>query len=132
MYIVSFDKIFIENAILLSKRLNIEFIQEMNAQPNDIIIVFGAYVCADILVELQKKINIEYIIIQSSQYYGKEFDNKYYIELLHNNVALDWSKENIKRIKKHIPQLPFYSLFFYEFFICHDLTDSRPIDFYFN
>ena len=41
MYIVSFDKIFIENAILLSKRLNIEFIQEMNAQPNDIIIVFG-------------------------------------------------------------------------------------------
>lgn len=132
MYIVSFDINFIENAILLSKRLNIQFVQEMNPQPNDIIIIFGASLCADILVEIQKKMNIEYIIIQSAQYYGKEFDNKYYLELLNNNVALDWSKENIKRIKKHIPQLTFYSLFFYEFFICPELPDSRPIDFYFN
>ena len=55
MYIVSFDINFIENAILLSKRLNIQFVQEMNPQPNDIIIIFGASLCADILVEIQKK-----------------------------------------------------------------------------
>jgi len=134
MYIVSFDITFIENAVLLAKRLNIEFVQEMNPQPKDIVIVFGAYACPDVLVELQKKINLEYIIIQTAQYYGKEFDNKYYLELLNNNVALDWSKENIKRIKRHMPNLSFYSLFFYEFFIQNNLPDfeSRHIDFYFN
>ena len=117
MYIVCFDPIFSENAILLSKRLNIELVQQMTPQDNDIIIIFGAYKVADVLVQIQEKINVEYLIVQSSQYYSKDFDNKYYVDLLHNNSIIDWSKENIIRLKKNIPQLQVFSLYYYDYFI---------------
>jgi hypothetical protein len=134
MYIVCFDPIFSENAILLSKRLNIELIQQMTPQDNDIIIIFGAYKVADVLVQIQEKINVEYLIVQSSQYYSKDFDNKYYVELLHNNSIIDWSKENIIRLKKNIPQLQVFSLYYYDYFVQNELPEfnNRTIDFYFS
>ena len=134
MYIVCFDPIFSENAILLSKRLNVEIVQQMNPQNNDIIIVFGACKVADVLVQIQGQLNVEYIIVQSSQFYSKDFDNKYYLDLLYNNSIIDWSKENIIRLKKNIPQLQVFSLYYYDFFVQNDLPDfdSRTIDFYFS
>jgi hypothetical protein len=134
MYIVCFDPIFSENAILLSKRLNIELIQQMTPQDNDIIIIFGAYKVADVLVQIQEKINVEYLIVQSSQYYSKDFDNKYYVELLHNNSIIDWSKENIIRLKKNIPQLQVFSLYYHDYFVQNELPEfnNRTIDFYFS
>lgn len=134
MYIVCFDHIFSENAILLSKRLNVEIVQQMNPQNNDIIIVFGACKVADVLVQIQGQLNVEYIIVQSSQFYSKDFDNKYYLDLLYNNSIIDWSKENIIRLKKNIPQLQVFSLYYYDFFVQNDLPDfdSRSIDFYFS
>jgi hypothetical protein len=134
MYIVCFDHIFSENAILLSKRLNVEIVQQMNPQNNDIIIVFGACKVADVLVQIQGQLNVEYIIVQSSQFYSKDFDNKYYLDLLYNNSIIDWSKENIIRLKKNIPQLQVFSLYYYDFFVQNDLPDfdSRTIDFYFS
>jgi len=134
MYIVCFDPIFSENAILLSKRLNIELIQQMTPQDNDIIIIFGAYKVADVLVQIQEKINVEYLIVQSSQYYSKDFDNKYYVDLLHNNSIIDWSKENIIRLKKNIPQLQVFSLYYYDYFVQNELPEfnNRTIDFYFS
>jgi hypothetical protein len=133
MYIVSFHSIFSENAIILSKRLNIEFTQEFTPKEGDVVIVFGAHEIADKLVTIQQQINIKYIIIQTEQFYGKAFDNKYYLELLENNAVLDWSKENIKRIKKQMPNAKFYGIYFYDFFIHEELPDfdSRPIDFFF-
>lgn len=133
MYIVSFHAIFSENALILSKRLNIEFKQEFNPTDGDIVIVFGTHEVADKLVAIQQKVNIKYIIIQTEQFYGKAFDNKYYLELLENNPILDWSKENIKRIKKQMPQAKFYGTYFYDLFMQEKLPefDSRPIDFFF-
>jgi hypothetical protein len=134
MYIVSFHKIFNENAAILSQRLGVPFVQEMRVKNKDIIIVFGSHECADQLVQLQKSANIAFIIIQTEQYNSKQFDNKYYIELLQNkmNVSLDWSKENIRRLKKHF-STPCYSIYFYDFFSLETLPDfnSRPIDFFF-
>ena len=135
MYIVCFNLIFSENAFILSKRLNINIVTDFNPINNDIVIIFGAheYEISHKLVEIQKRINIEYIIIQTEQYNGKAFDNKYYLELLENNCILDWSKENIKKLKKNIPQLPVYSLYFYDFIVQENLPEfnSRPIDFFF-
>ena len=132
MYIVSFHSIFNENANILAHRLGVPFIQNMNVKPMDIIIVFGAHECADQLLDLQNKLNIEYIIIQTEQYNSKVFDNKYYFELLTRNSALDWSKENIRRLKKQFPT-PFYGVYYYDCFM-PDATpefSSRPIDFFF-
>lgn len=133
MYVASFHSIFSENALILSKRLNIEFKQEFTPANDDIVIVFGAHEVADKLVAIQAQFTVKYIIIQTEQFYGKAFDNKYYLELLENNAALDWSKENIKRIKKQMPNTKFYGLYFYDCFIQEELPafDSRPIDFFF-
>lgn len=132
MYVVSFHAIFNENANILAHRLNVPFIQNMNVKDNDIIIVFGAHECADQLLDLQNKVNVEYIIIQTEQYNSKVFDNKYYYELLKRNSALDWSKENIRRLKKQFPT-PFYGVYFYDCFMSESTPefDSRPIDFFF-
>jgi len=132
MYIVSFHAIFNENANILAHRLSVPFIQNMNVKDNDIIIVFGAHECADQLLDLQNKMNIEYIIIQTEQYNSKVFDNKYYYELLSRNSAFDWSKENIRRLKKQFPT-PFYGVYFYDCFMPETTPefDSRPIDFFF-
>ena len=133
MYIVSFHSIFSENALILSKRLNIEFTQEFTPKEGDVVIVFGAHEVADKLVAIQQQVKLHYIIIQTEQFYGKAFDNKYYLELLENNALLDWSKENIKRIKKQIPDAKFYGQYFYDCFIQEELPafESRPIDFFF-
>jgi hypothetical protein len=132
MYVVSFHAIFNENANILAHRLGVPFIQNMNVKDNDIIIVFGAHECADQLLDLQNKMNIEYIIIQTEQYNSKAFDNKYYCELLARNSALDWSKENIRRLKKQVTT-PFYSVYYYDCFVSESIPEfnSRPIDFFF-
>ena len=132
MYVVSFHAIFNENANILAHRLGVPFIQNMNVKDNDIIIVFGAHECADQLLDLQNKMNIEYIIIQTEQYNSKVFDNKYYYELLTRNSALDWSKENIRRLKKQVAT-PFYGVYYYDCFVPESIPEfnSRPIDFFF-
>jgi hypothetical protein len=132
MYIVSFNPIFNENAAVLANRLGIVFVQNMTPNDNDIIIIFGANDVADKLVAVKASLKVEYIIIQTEQYNSRVFDNKYYIELLTNSVALDWSKLNIKRLKSHLPT-PFYSLYFYDFFVPETTPafDTRTIDFFF-
>ena len=131
MYIVSFHLIFNENANALAQRLGVPFIQDMKPKPNDIIIVFGAHECADKLAAIQANIPLHYIIIQSEQFNGKAFDNKFYVQLIKNNVILDFSKENIKRLKQHL-STPVYSLYFYDFFQTESPPfDARPIDFFF-
>jgi hypothetical protein len=133
MYIVSFNAMYAENSIILANRLGIKFVQDMNPKQNDIIIVFGAKECADKLLMIQQQLNVEYIIIQTEQFYGKGFDNKYYLDLVQKNSVLDWSKENVKKLKKYLPNTPFYSLYFYDYLINNDLPhfNTRPIDFFF-
>jgi hypothetical protein len=131
MYIVSFHLIFNENANALAQRLGVPFIQEMKPKPNDVIIVFGAHECADKLLAVQASIPLHYIIIQSEQFNGKAFDNKFYVQLIKNNVILDFSKENIRRLKQHL-STPVYSLYFYDFFQTEvPAFNDRPIDFFF-
>jgi len=131
MYIVSFHLIFNENANVLSQRLGVPFVEDMNPKDNDIIIVFGAHECADKLVQIQSEIKVKYIIIQSEQFHGKAFDNKYYVQLIKNNAILDFSKENIRRLKQNLSTSA-YSIYFYDFFQTETpKLEDRPIDFFF-
>ena len=113
MYVISFNQIFSENAIILAKRLNINFANEFKPVDNDLVIIFGAHEQAITLALIQKNIKCKYIIIQSEQYESNVFDNKYYIEILKNNYIMDWSKYNIERMKTHI-DIKVYSLYYYD------------------
>lgn len=130
MYIISFNQIFSENANILAKRLNINFVTEFNPVDNDLIIVFGSHEQAITLALIQKKIKCKYIIIQSEQYESNVFDNKYYIEILKNNYIMDWSKYNIELMKKHM-DIKVYSLYYYDYFLYEETKKERPIDFFF-
>ena len=131
MYIVSFHLIFNENANALAQRLGVPFVQEMKPKPKDVIIVFGAHECADKLVAVQSSIPVHYIIIQSEQFHAKAFDNKFYLQLLKTNAILDFSKENIRRMKQHI-NTQVFSLYFYDFIQTDTPAfEERSIDFFF-
>lgn len=129
MYLISFNIIFNENAIILAKRLNVPYIIDFSPKENDLIIVFGAHEQADKLYLIQQQIKCKYIIIQSEQFESKVFDNKYYLELLKTNYVLDWSKSNVERMKKHL-DYKVYSFYFYDYFL-NIGTGERPIDFFF-
>jgi len=129
MYIISFNLIFNENANILAKRLNIEYVVSLEAKKDDLIIVFGAHEEADKLCFIQEQTNCSFIIIQTEQYNSKVFDNKYYVQLLKNNYILDWSKYNVERIKKQL-DIKVYSFYFYDNFILNT-TEERNIDFFF-
>jgi len=131
MYVASFHSIFNENAILLSRRLQIPFITDLNPQDGDVIIVFGAQEQADKLFFLQEMKKIHYILIQTEQFPSKVFDNKYYMELIEKNPMLDWSRYNVEQIKTKI-QTKVFSFYFFDFMI-PDIPEwkTRPIDFFF-
>ena len=126
MYIVSFHPRFNENAIFLSKRLNIPFILQLSPKEGDIIIIFGANEKADQLLFIQDNLKLKYLLIQSEPYYSEIFDNKYYNRLIHKNALLDYSRFNTQYIKERIP-VKVYSFYFYEFML-HKDTGARPYD----
>jgi hypothetical protein len=133
MYVVSFHPIFNENAMVLAKRLGVPFVMDLTPKTDDIIVIFGAHEQADKLYMIQQNYRISYIIIQTEQIESKVFDNKYFMELIHNNPLIDWSKSNVERIKSKI-NTKVYSLYFYDFFGVDMLPpfESRPIDYFFS
>lgn len=131
MYVVSFHSIFNENAVLLSQRLKIPYITELNPQEGDVIIVFAAHEQADKLCFIQEVKKVKFILIQTEQFPSKIFDNKYYMELVQKNALLDWSRYNVERLKKHI-DIKVYSFYFFDFVAIPNTDwDKRPIDFFF-
>lgn len=133
MYVVSFHPIFNENAMILAKRLGLPFITDLAPKTDDIIVIFGAHEQADKLCLIQQNYRISYIIIQTEQFESKVFDNKYYMELIHNNPIIDWSKSNVERLKSKI-NTKVYSLYFFDFFGVDQLPslENRQIDFFFS
>ena len=132
MYVVCFKSCYNENATILASRLQIPFITELSPNKDDIMIVFGANEQSDKLVFIQNNICCSYIIIQSEKFDSKEFDNKYYVELLENNPVLDWSRLNTERLKEKL-NIRVFSFYFYDFLNNKEVPEfeSRPIDFFF-
>jgi len=128
MYIVSFHPRFNENAVFLSKRLNIPFIMQLSPKEGDLIIVFGSSEKADQLLYIQESHKLKYLLIQSEPYHSELFDNKYYNRLIHKNPVLDYSRYNTQYIKERIP-VKVYSFYFYEFMLHKEPEGkTRPYD----
>jgi hypothetical protein len=118
--------------MILAKRLGVPYVIELSPKQDNIIIIFGAHDKADTLHMIQQSNRITYIIMQTEQFESKQFDNKYYMELIQNNPVIDWSKSNVERIKSRI-NAKVYSLYFYDFFMVDKIPpfESREIDFFF-
>ena len=91
LHIINFHPIFSECAECLSKRLGLDII--INALPisGHTYIIFGSHTQASMLYSRQIQTRgIKYIIINGEPPQSNVLKNKYYIELMRNNVVFDY------------------------------------------
>lgn len=114
--IISAHPIFTENAIMISKRFNIEIEKDFNPQKGDLYLVLGGHEIAPSLYMAQKGMNNEigYIIYNSEQVNSNAWRNKYYIDLCRDNPVYQYSNYMAQDIKDKFRINP-YSFFFFEF-----------------
>lgn len=114
--IISAHSIFTENAIMISKRFNIEIEKEFNPKKGDVYLVLGGHNIAPTLYMAQKQMNNEfgYIMYNTEQVNSDAWRNKYYIELCRNNPVYQYSNHLAMDIKDKFKINP-YSFFFFEF-----------------
>jgi hypothetical protein len=115
VYIINSHPIFSENAVCLSTKLNIPIIKDLEPKDGDVYVVFGGHEIAPQLLDIQDRIKIVYILFNSEQIESPFFKNKYYIELLKNNVLIDYNHLTSKYLKDTF-NIKTYSFFFFEFF----------------
>ena len=131
--ILSFHKIFHENAIILSKRTGFPLILgDYKPEENDIIIVFGSHEnIAGVLDILNAFKSIKCILIQSEQIQSQFLQNKYYLTLLRlaRVFVFDWSYQNAMDLQRRY-QVTVRSIYTWDYFSrCGDEPwEDRPID----
>jgi hypothetical protein len=118
--IISAHPIFTENALMVSKRFNIEIEKDFNPKEGDLYIVFGAHEVAPTLYMTQQNLKnkIGYIIYNTEQINSSHWRNKYYISLCRDNPVYNYSNHIAQEIKEKYKIVP-YSFFFFEF-LCFD------------
>jgi len=110
-----------EYAMVLSKKLGIPIIKDLEPQDKDIYIVLGAQYAAADLVGLQKNHKIGYIIFNSDD----TLRDKYYLQLLKSNPVFDCNQKATDILKKQ-HGINVLSHYFYEFMKVEDAP--KPID----
>jgi len=124
MKVVTLHDIFKQNALCLAKRLNT--IIASNIDEPILYIVFGAHQNPLLLLELQKKCNCKYLILNSEHYSSDYFKNKYYLRLLKENYVADYLPSNLTQLKiKH--DINVLTYFWFEF-PQQNKQMIRPID----
>ena len=93
MQILIFHQIFLENAIIMSKILNVPLANNFEPIDNEIYIIFGAHEKPVELYEIQRTHKIKYIIFNTESHESTHFKNKYYIKLLMNNYVFNYSQQ---------------------------------------
>jgi len=88
---------------VLSQRLDIKIITDFNPQNNELYIVYGAHDKAIELLTHQKNLKntFGYIILQSEQPSSIHIKNKYYIELMQNNIVFDFHSISSEYLEKN-------------------------------
>jgi hypothetical protein len=110
--VVSLHKIFNQNAYCIAKRLNTEVVSDISKPI--LYIILGAHVIPHILIELKKKYNCKYLILNTEHYNSDVLRNKYYITLLKENYVADYNKTNIEFLKQKY-DINVLTLFWFEF-----------------
>ena len=140
MKIFSSSQIFWENAEILAKRLGAEVSLNFSTWPQcpledcregETILFFGSHEQADILSHYQKKLNLNYIILQSENIESSAFcPESGYVSLLKENTVLDWSYSNMERLEKR-HGVHAKGLFSFEFLQDKSVSMDRDIDIFF-
>ena len=117
--VVSLHKIFNQNGYCIAKRLNTEVVSDISKPI--LYIILGAHVIPHILIELKKKYNCKYLILNTEHYNSDVLRNKYYITLLKENYVADYNKTNIEFLKQKY-DINVLTLFWFEF-----LQQNKPM-----
>ena len=125
-YIVCCHPIFGENALCLSKKLDIPIITKLEAKAGDVYIIFGSHMMSDELLELQRNVKVGYIILNSEPENNMYLRKKSYIQLMKCNPVYGYDKPSIDHLKSEFG-INCLSSFYFEFMGIEDGHD-RPID----
>jgi hypothetical protein len=135
--IINAHAIFTENAICLSKRTGWVIEKDLNPQPDDLYVVFGAHEIAHKLIQLETTFQeakpLKFIIMNSEQEQSQFLKNKYYLELMKKNVVINFTADTFLE-KYGIRSLATYAFEFINFErgFCSPTTEGqRPYDYTF-
>lgn len=98
--IIFFHNIFIETAFCLSRSLEIPIEQEFKPHKGKRYIVLGANDKSQMLIEVKRKHNCHYLILQSEQISSKFFNLRAYLDLLKTSEVYDFSYMNQIELKR--------------------------------
>jgi hypothetical protein len=126
-YIVCCHPIFGENAVCLSKKLDIPIITKLDAKEGDVYIIFGAHMYAEQLLELQRNVKVGFIILNGEPESNIYLRNKSYIQLMKNNPVYGYDKPSVDYLKSEFG-VNCLSSFYYEFMGVEEADQERPID----
>ena len=126
-YIVCAHPIFGENAVCLSKKLDIPILTKIEAIAGDVYIIFGAHMIADQLLELQRNVKVGYIILNGEPQGNMYLRQKSYIQLMKSNPVYGYDKPSIDHLKSELG-VNCLSSFYFEFMGIEEDGHDRPID----
>ena len=127
--ILCLHPIFIENALMLSQKLNIPLHSgDLDPKENDLYLVFGGHERTLELLEVQIRKKVNYVIFNSEQPSSRFFKDKFYLRLLRENVVFDYANNNIKYLNE-VLKIKVYSTFGFDFTaLPQEDTHERDID----
>ena len=126
-YIVCCHPIFGENAVCLSKKLDIPIITKLDAKEGDVYIIFGAHMFAEQLLELQRNVKVGYIILNGEPEGNMYLKQKSYIQLMKSNPVYGYDKPSVDYLKSEFG-VNCLSSFYFEFMGVEENDHERPID----
>jgi len=126
-YIVCCHPIFGENAVCLSKKLDIPIIQKLEPIAGDVYIIFGAHMYAEQLLELQRNVKVGYILLNGEPAGNMYLKQKSYIKLMKSNPVYGYDKPSIDHLKSELG-VNCLSSFYFEFMGVEEDDHERPID----
>ena len=126
-YIVCAHPIFGENAVCLSKKLDIPILTKIEAKAGDVYIIFGAHMIADQLLELQRNVKVGFIILNGEPEGNMYLRQKSYIKLMKSNPVYGYDKPSIDHLKSELG-VNCLSSFYFEFMGVEEDGHDRPID----
>ena len=97
MKIISLHPIFNENAYMLSEQLETEYLNTFEPIEDEIYLIYGAHEKSYELLQMQKKTKFKIIVMNSESYESNFFKNKYFLELMKNNIVLDYNNNKKQR-----------------------------------
>jgi hypothetical protein len=130
VYVINSHPIFSENALCLASKLKVPIIKDLEPKSGDLYIVFGAHEITQELLFYQRNHKILYIIMNSEQISSPVLKNKFYIQLMKQNILFDYNKQTSQYLKETYNVLTM-SYYFFEFIETEQTEQTetdRPID----